>query len=266
MQDRYTGDIGDFGKYGLLRSLTSPETGDPPRLGIVWYLTPGENQSPDGQHTGYLHLEERKRQHFTACDEELYLALQGLVDTGNRSVNAVQESGILPEETLYHSETLALNNPKRNRGKTVREAQREKREKRESWNQAALEKTKGCDIVFLDPDNGLETASAGPNTPLGAKYAFHTELESYLNRGQSLVIHHHLSRRSKSLQQVHRKQRGIYEKLGRRAFIMRYHRGSHRGSPRAFILIPQDGHRREILERTRQMLNGPWGRHFTMIG
>ena len=32
---------------------------------------------------------------------------------------------------------------------------------------------------------------------------------------------------------------------------MRY----HRGSPRAFILIPQDGHRREILERTRQMLN-----------
>ena len=115
MQDRYTGDIGDFGKYGLLRSLTSPETGSPPRLGIVWYLTPDENQSPDGQHTGYLHLEERKRQHFTACDEELYLALQGLVDTGNRSVNAVQESGILPSETLYHSETLALNNPKRSR-------------------------------------------------------------------------------------------------------------------------------------------------------
>ena len=76
------------------------------------------------------------------------------------------------------------------------------------------------------------------------------------------MIYHHLNRRSKSLQQVHRRQREIYEKLGRRAFIMRY----HRGSPRAFILIPQDGHRREILERTRQMLTGPWGRHFTMIG
>ena len=259
MQDRYTGDIGDFGKYGLLRSLTSPETGNPPRLGIVWYLTPDENQSPDGQHTGYLHLEERKRQSFTVCDEELYLALQELVNTGNRSVNAVQESGILPEETLYHSETLALQNPERNRGKTVRDAQREKRE---SWNQTALEKTKDCGLVFLDPDNGLETANAGPNTARGAKYAFHTELESYLSRGQSLMIYHHLNRKSKSLQQVHRKQREIYEKLGRRAFIMRY----HRGSPRAFILIPQEKHRREILARTRQMLTGPWGRHFTMIG
>ena len=263
MQDQYTGDIGDFGKYGLLRSLTSPQTGTPPRLGIVWYLTPGENHSPDGQHTAYLQLEERNRNRFTACDEELYLTLRDLVDTGNRSVNAVQESGILPEETLYHGETLALQNPERSREKTVREAQREKRE---SWNQAALEKTKDCGLIFLDPDNGLETASAGPNTARGAKYAFHTELESYLSRGQSLMIHHHLSRRSKSLQQVHRKQREIYEKLGRRAFIMRYHRGSHRGTPRAFIMIPQDRHRREFLERTRQMLTGPWGRHFTMIG
>ena len=78
MQDQYTGDIGDFGKYGLLRSLTSPETGNPLRLGVVWYLTQGENHSPDGQQTGYLHLEERRRERFTACDEELYLALREL--------------------------------------------------------------------------------------------------------------------------------------------------------------------------------------------
>ena len=259
MQDQYTGDIGDFGKYGLLRSLTSPETGNPPRLGVVWYLTPGENHSPDGQHTGYLHLEERNRNRFTACDEELYLALRELINTGNRSVNAVQESGILPRETVYHGETLTLKKPERNRGKTTRQAQRERRE---SWNQAALETTKDCDVVFLDPDNGLETASTGPHTAKGVKYAFHAELEPYLSRGQSLVIYHHLNRRSKSLQQVHRRQREIYEKMGRRAFAMRY----HRGSPRAFILIPQDRHRREFMERTRRMLTGPWSQHFTMIG
>ena len=33
MQDRYTGDIGDFAKYGLLRAL---EAGH--RLGVAWYL------------------------------------------------------------------------------------------------------------------------------------------------------------------------------------------------------------------------------------
>ena len=44
MQDQYVGDIGDFGKYGLLRHLTgmrgdaAPE--DALRLGVVWYLFP----------------------------------------------------------------------------------------------------------------------------------------------------------------------------------------------------------------------------------
>ena len=39
MQNRYTGDIGDFGKYGLLRALCSP-VGEIQRLqlGVVWYL------------------------------------------------------------------------------------------------------------------------------------------------------------------------------------------------------------------------------------
>jgi hypothetical protein len=34
MQDRYTGDIGDFGKCSLLRNLTRDDL----RLGVIWYL------------------------------------------------------------------------------------------------------------------------------------------------------------------------------------------------------------------------------------
>ena len=37
MQDRYFGDVGDFGKYGLLRALSGTYPGAAPlRLGIVW--------------------------------------------------------------------------------------------------------------------------------------------------------------------------------------------------------------------------------------
>ena len=46
MQDRYTGDIGDFGKYGLLRSLTSPETGEPAPAGNRVVPDPGRESKP----------------------------------------------------------------------------------------------------------------------------------------------------------------------------------------------------------------------------
>ena len=51
MQNRYTGDVGDFGKYGLLRALTQPEMQEETKLGVVWYLNPDEAGNQDGQNT-----------------------------------------------------------------------------------------------------------------------------------------------------------------------------------------------------------------------
>ena len=259
MQNRYTGDVGDFGKYGLLRALASGEGREQTPMGIVWYLTPDESKSPDGRQTGYLGLDEKKRRQFTQCDEELYLALGGIVGAGARSVEAVQQSAILPEGTVYYNKLLDLRGVKKGPGETLQQA---REQARAEWNTEALEKTKDCGIVFLDPDNGLETSSVDAAALRGVKYAYYEELKSYLGREQSVVVYHHLNRGSRSQNQIFRKQREIYERLGRRAFAMRY----HRGSPRAFILIPQSRSREEITESTRRMLTGAWGRHFTMIG
>ena len=54
MQDRYTGDIGDFGKLGLLRQLTSTGLS----IGVNWYRTPDETHNSDGLHIDYLQKEE----------------------------------------------------------------------------------------------------------------------------------------------------------------------------------------------------------------
>ena len=57
MQDRYAGDIGDYGKYGLLRWLCcADEHGAAFRLGLLWYLFNGnEPDAPnDGRHIQYL--------------------------------------------------------------------------------------------------------------------------------------------------------------------------------------------------------------------
>ena len=258
MQNRYTGDIGDFGKYGLLRTLTGGDD-EGLSLAVVWYLTPDESHNRDGRHTGYLELDERKGRQFTRCDEELYRALGGIVREGERHVTAVEGSGLLPPETAYHGEILDLRTQTSGRGargRAVRESAREE------WNGEALRATEGRDIVFLDPDNGLETGRVDRAAPGSQKYAYYDELRPYLGRGQSLVVYHHLNRGSRSQNQIFSRQREILERLGQRALAMRY----HRGSPRAFIVIPQPEHRGGIMDRIREMTQGPWARHFTMVG
>ncbi len=49
MQDRYVGDVGDFGKYGLLRALSGPFKSEAVlSLGMVWYLVPDQGNGGDG--------------------------------------------------------------------------------------------------------------------------------------------------------------------------------------------------------------------------
>ena len=55
MQNRYVGDIGDFGKYHLLKTLCAGNnTALALSLGVVWYRVPDENHNDDGKHIRYL--------------------------------------------------------------------------------------------------------------------------------------------------------------------------------------------------------------------
>ena len=49
MKNQYVGDIGDYGKYGLLRFLS----GKGIKIGINWYLTENDGTN-DGKFTDYL--------------------------------------------------------------------------------------------------------------------------------------------------------------------------------------------------------------------
>lgn len=49
MKNQYVGDIGDYGKYGLLRFLANHGI----CIGVNWYLTEND-ESSDGKFTDYL--------------------------------------------------------------------------------------------------------------------------------------------------------------------------------------------------------------------
>lgn len=70
MQNRYTGDIGDYVKLAILRAL-SPGY----RLGVAWWLYPDENHNQDGRHTGYLNHPESWRH----LDPDLFDTLHQIV-------------------------------------------------------------------------------------------------------------------------------------------------------------------------------------------
>ena len=86
MQNRYTGDIGDFGKLGLLRALQASSL----TVGVNWYLVPDENHNSDGRHVQYLEYAENCQ-----LDEPLWLELRHIVKSGQREVSALENDNSL---------------------------------------------------------------------------------------------------------------------------------------------------------------------------
>ena len=148
MQNRYVGDVGDFGKYGLLRFLSGmTDEDDLPSLalGVAWYLHPDRCGNADGKFTGYLQPTDANEQ-YRMCDPALWKRLGQLVCQGARCTHCVQSARILPDNTAYHT---ALHQYWPGLPRHLREAVRE------HWLKNAFSATKESELVLLDPDNGI---------------------------------------------------------------------------------------------------------------
>ena len=121
MQNRYTADIGDFGKYGLLRALCSPvDDGSKLRLGVVWYLVPDESHNADGKFIRYLAPSQKNDRRFKRCDPELYDALADIICKKDRNVSSIRKCSILPHGTVFYEEPLTFEGTPANSPKACR--------------------------------------------------------------------------------------------------------------------------------------------------
>jgi hypothetical protein len=225
MQNRYVGDVGDFAKYGLLRLLASEAQLS---LGVLWWLFADETHNADGRHVSYL-----KNPTFRALDPQLHGILEGLLVAGRRSVKAVAKSGILPDSTVFFDAPIF-------RLSSAAGSRQLRGRQRAAWLQKAQTATTNCDLIFFDPDNGIETASVARHSPKGGKYVFWDELIPFWERGQSLVIYHHLNRTAsvaKQTEVLQAKFASTFADAGLvRHFLFR------RGSCRHFWLVSQKNH------------------------
>lgn len=156
MQNRYVGDIGDFGKYHLLKTLCAGNTNELDlSLGVVWYRVPDENHNDDGKHIRYLEQTPTNLARFRSGDSALYDSLSEIIKAGKRDVSLIQELNVLPTNTVFYETPLSYEGMSDNSPA----ARNERISYRNSWCSKALEATLGCDVIFVDPDNGLEVRS-----------------------------------------------------------------------------------------------------------
>src|SRR5947209_8850700 len=169
MKHQYFGDVNDYRKYGLLRSLVSA-----PRfsLGVSWLLTPDDG-STDGKFRNYLHDVAR----FRHYDPTLFDALSRLRDPSiTRSVANVEAWNLLPG-ARYFSEPV----PDDGAGRVLH-------------SNRALSALEGADLIFFDPDNGIEVKSVRFGARGSSKYVYWRELADAYNRGSSVIVYQHFQR------------------------------------------------------------------------
>ena len=162
MQERYLGDAHDFLKYALIRFF-SDYTGL--AFGLNWYLTrPGNvdaNFNNDGEKRHHMNDQTWQR-----IDADLIEMLQPFQESQNRTLARFMDAGILPDNVRYHCDELTAGN-------------------RTAWIINSADALRGSQILFLDPDNGLEVQSMTRRT--APKYARYEDVAWYFDQGHSVI-------------------------------------------------------------------------------
>ena len=171
MKDQYFGDVNDYMKYGILRCCA--EAGW--RVGVCWMLTPNDGRS-EGRKIGYLSDSRGWRDH----DPALFDSLQRIVSGGDRQVAAANGASIIPG-AQYFDDLVP-----------------DERGARTDWMTSAHRTLSSSDIIFFDPDNGLQVASKPKGRKDSSKYIFWDELEQTWNMGASLLVFQHFAREKRS--------------------------------------------------------------------
>ena len=244
MQNRYAGDIGDFGKFILLKKVFANSVD---RIGVIWYLFPDESHNGDGQHIQYVTNPE-----YSKCDNHLINGLSKVIK-GNRAVSALETSSLLSNNTVYYSKPLDFHITYNKQSK----AHKEKRiQLRLQWLNEAIDSVKKCNVVFLDPDNGLEIKSVSKLSQIkSGKFALYYEVERFFNNKNTCVIYHHLNRNSTHQEQMKYRANELKNAVQHDSVVFGIRFYPY--SPRAYFILTTQIEAPKIRQKIRDFLSSP---------
>jgi len=166
VKHQYVGDINDYRKYALLRALAA---GGANRIGVCWMLTPDDGGT-DGGKLAYLSQPER----FRNFDPKLFDILSHAAsEPDRRRLQTIEDSGAVPS-AIYHNGMLP-----------------QAVDKRAAYMSVCRTKFADVDMVFFDPDNGIDPPSAKKSLKTALKYVFLDEIASCYGDGKSVLVYQH---------------------------------------------------------------------------
>lgn len=184
MQDSYVGDIGDFGKFVLLRRLEKEGF----KIGINWYKTDLHGKSNDGKYVIPFFYED-------STEGEIAKLLRRLSDpeqVPRRLITELEKLNLIKSNLYYHD--------------NVPQTKKE----RNNWYAASQRKLQDSTLVFLDPDNGLLVKSVNQYSKKSVKYVYAEEVVGYLeNKNCNCVLFYNHRSRIKADQYFSEKQRQL---------------------------------------------------------
>ena len=178
MKNQYFGDVNDFRKYGLLRTLTGCIDSQQTKkseltLAVCWMLTPDDN-TPHGNRTDYLKLPLPNI--YSNLDYNLfsYIRKLDIANGNNRDVKNAQNEMCLPIDSLFYFQYVPSD-----------------RNDRSEFFKKFLKQAEEFDIIFYDPDNGLNVMSHRYGTMYSIKYLYWCELSASYSLGNSILLYQH---------------------------------------------------------------------------
>ena len=182
MQNRYAGDIGDFSKFILLKKVFGDK-----KIGLNWYLYPDESHTNDGVHTNYNYENDfgiSKILNTISCNHD-----KRNVDTLEKEMKKIFK------DIEYFSELIEKED----------ECEKDRVSYRQNWFNKSIKKFKDKDVIFVDPDNGIEVSSISTKGRKKAgKYIFYDEIKQILalENVETLVIYQHYKREKNFKQKI----------------------------------------------------------------
>jgi hypothetical protein len=226
VKNQYFGDINDYRKYGLLRLLSG---GGKITTAVCWMLTPDDGRT-DGRLIAYLQEPDKWR----SFDPPLYDHLRELVMGQDlRDVRGAETAAILP--SCRFAPGLLPDDA----------------EVRAKYFETFMDITKDCDLIFFDPDNGIEVRSKPYGRRGSSKYVYWRELIETFSGGHSLLIYQHFPR-IKREQFIETMARDLAARTGADTLY------SFRTPRVLFLLAPQEQHR-GFFQKSSQKVSKIWG-------
>jgi len=171
MKVQYLGDVNDYRKFGLLRLFMQiPDL----KIGVCWLLTP-DDRSNDGRKRQYL-LEDAEAKR----DRPLFNLLKGIKSPPDEGeLIRIESNDIFSGIRFFNKLTP------------------DQRDERTQFHRQCLEHLKHVDLVFFDPDNGIEIQSRPVGRKHSNKYVLLNELQAHWTAGKSLLIYQHFTRQKR---------------------------------------------------------------------